>query len=850
MPSPIPSPVTDAAEQRVRGLLAQEKWRRARDELKPLVKADRARFLSLLIEANTGLARKMLANGQAAEARQVLNYLATIAPEPQLRALELEIAGQSGNLEQALPKFIAALADPAAALAEAGRFRLADSVVLAFQPLTAGDPAQARIAEETRAIHYALQAVSRSEWPAASEALRRVPHHSAFSHWARFIKGVAAFHAGENDRAIKFLQTLPADSVPAKAARAYLLLMRGTPTATTGEAPAASAAPAGAVVAAVGRLLGAPESASPLMRAEQLWREGRHVESYRAVRDSVAPFPSRGLDWTGTLSEFYFKAPHGMPEAEWRKFLYFFVELGDRGRFKSDVETMLAYRMLCLMGRTIAPADELREDWQRFLDEREDLLGSNPRLVSLAYGWLGEQLSLVRRPRGFFSGPPQLRDAEGAIAVLQRAIALDQANLAAHVQLCTVYDALRRHSERNRLLDEMTRRFPDDKQVLVRAAEGCIERSAFVKGLNYLVRARQLDQLDPRIPELTVRALREQARQQFKQHRPDRARETLAQAEPWLTDKSDDLQRSRWTALVRHAVIEQLSGQPSQAEPLLAHAREHAPSLPAHLLFAHLAYRVYAKMRQSESPCFADFRRTLRDGIRLSEIGRLLRILDFWQHETDDFRTIREERLIAKALPAALDQPFTRAETVDVVEHARDKCEFEKPLLVLVKRLLRTDARDPLARLWQLQIDRSRFYESSETRSELLSIIDEAMRRHDDASLRQARQMLRGVESPPPMPHPFGPEIDDSGFGDDDDEVEGAFGGSDELTPEIGDDWGDLIEMLRNAPNSVIRDLRKQLAGKMPTAVFDQLVAAAKGMPGPAPRGQPPSPDSGQMNIF
>lgn len=83
MSAPAPSaPQLLAAEKRATELLEHQKWRKARDELKPLVKVDRARFLPLLIQTNIGLAREMLAKGQTEEAKQVIGYLRTIASPP------------------------------------------------------------------------------------------------------------------------------------------------------------------------------------------------------------------------------------------------------------------------------------------------------------------------------------------------------------------------------------------------------------------------------------------------------------------------------------------------------------------------------------------------------------------------------------------------------------------------------------------------------------------------------------------------------------------------------------------------------------------------------------------------
>jgi len=98
-PSSAPggAPAANPQEQRAREFLAQGRFRKARDELKILCKADRARYLPLLVEANVGLAREMMSKGQVSEAQQVVAYLKTIATPEQLRVVELELAGKTGD---------------------------------------------------------------------------------------------------------------------------------------------------------------------------------------------------------------------------------------------------------------------------------------------------------------------------------------------------------------------------------------------------------------------------------------------------------------------------------------------------------------------------------------------------------------------------------------------------------------------------------------------------------------------------------------------------------------------------------------------------------------------------------
>lgn len=824
----------------MRALLGQGKWRQARNDLKPLAKADRARFLPLLIEANVGLAREMLAHGQAAQARQVLEYLATIAPAERLRALELELAAKSdASAGQSPAQLIAALADPRCALPAEQRLRLADHVVLAFEPVSAeADPAQARLAAEARVIHEALQAVSGRAWAAVSDALRGVSHRSPFSHWVVFVKGLAAFHTGEAERATKLLQSLPVGSAPAKAAEAYLCLL------DRGPAPLGAAAEAAAK--AVSRLIGSAGVSTCLMRAERLWRSGRHVESYQALRDGVAPFPSAGLDWPGVLTEFYFKAPPGLLEGDRMAFLRLFAEVFTRGRAKNAAEVMFGHRLLALVGQVIAPTEELRADWETFLREHRALHGTNARLDSLAYTWLGRQLAATRPMRPFQAGRPPMRDAKGAVEMLRRSIQLDPANLGAHLSLCGVYDALKQPSERNRLLDEMTARFPDDKHVLIRAAEGCLERKAFGKGLDYLARARQLDQLDPRIPELTVAGLCAQARGQFQQRRPEKARQALAQAEAWLTDQPADFHRSRWTLWVRHGLMERRWGEAARAEALLAQARERAPNGAAMQLYAHLTERDHMGRQASDTPFLPMLKETLRKGAppRLGEIVVLLRLLAHWRSgREDEAYVFREEEIVAAAIHRALGQPFTRAEATEAIECGCTNPEFAAPLKKLIKKLLQADPLDPQARLWRLEVREPWEFEVPMDRAELRSIVEEATRRRDEASLRKAQRILRELD----QPNPFGPDFagpeGDAEEDADDFEPDGPALPPEDLPPEMLEQFGDLIEAMRGAPESAIRDLRASAkrAG-VPDFLIDTLIAVAKGKALPPLPPVPPGP--------
>ena len=493
-------PAVIAAEQRARESLPQNQWRKAREELKPLTKMDRPRFLPLLIKANIGLSREMMAKGQVSEAQQVLSYLAGIATTEQLRTAEQELSGpatpSTGNLEKVAREFAEAAPDEK----EEVKLRRADQLVLAFRPGQEPAGIEPRILAELKAVHEGLMAASLQQWDRLGDMLRIIPHRSAFAHWTGFIKGVAAFHAGDLERAQRFLGSLPEKSVPAQAAQAYMLWL------SPASAPANGASTPRIALEGACRLLGHPGAGEFLSKAEELWKNRRNKESYRALRDGMPGFPSLSQDWTGTLTEFYFNAPHTFSESDRETYVMYFDGLLASSATKNGVEEMLALRMFAL-------GHGERQDWEGYLRLRERLRGPNPRLSSIVYTEIGRDFARYRIVTAFSAAEREPVDGGAAVNCFRKAITLDPNNLQAHLGLVELYKTLGRLSERNRLLDQMVERFPDETRVLVDAAIGCIEREAYVKALGYLEQAQSLDQLDPRIPEQIVVVRRRLARQ-------------------------------------------------------------------------------------------------------------------------------------------------------------------------------------------------------------------------------------------------------------------------------------------------------------------------------------------------
>ena len=816
-------PSVAAAERRARDYLAQGKWRKARDEVKPLVRAFRAQFLPVLIEANVGLAREMAAKGQVPEARQVMAYLATLAPAEQIRALEIEIASRSMGEGAAVAKYAGLLAEPQGNLSESGRLRLADQTVLAFEPLAEDTPAKARVAAEARAVQSALAAACGAQWDRVPELLRAIPHRSPFNHWGVFIKGLAAFHTGDFERAARLLTSLPKDSTPGRASHAYLAL--------AGRLQLDSRTPfLEATLGGICRLLGLPGFAAALVRADRLWEEGRHSQSYRLLRDTVPQFPSAGLDALGALSEFYFQAALTMSGEEQIEYVNYF----DQSLLpapKNAVEEMLGSRMAALVTSRFA-AKDLLETWERFLAARSRLYPPNSHLAALAYAWAGEKLAQPRPSRrsGAGSDGPRMVNGPAARECLQKAIESDPGHLPAYLLLCKVLETLKRTAERNRLLDEMTRRFPEEKLVLIEAARHCVGRKAFAKALDLLESARGLDRLDPQIPELMVLARIRLARRYFQDRHTDKAREVLEAGQQLLTDKPDDFLRSRWTALVRHGLLEQTHGDPGQGKVLLERARSASPFPAAFLFFAHLTHRVYSAERRGDSPFAAEVRAELGRELSAAQAGLLLRLFLYWEDAPEEPPLDNETKWMRKLLNALPKRGTTRQEARQLAELCAAG-QFGEQALALVRAVLRKDRQDPLFRLLEHSLRDEGPYGRPLSRPELESILQEARRRGDQEAIQRAEQALRSLDLPPPRPVP---DFDD--FDEDDQEEEEEDWDDDEL-PEFGDlspgapapgELSAMLSRLAGAPPAEIAEIRRSLAPQMPAFIFDMIVKMAK----------------------
>ncbi len=759
--------------------LAAGRWRKARDAFKELCKRDRVKFQPLLIEANVGLARSMLHKRLVADAQQVLEYLKTIASPETIAALESEIATASVGASKPA-------SDPVALLAEGllppnDRCRMADGLVVAFSrgTMETGNAAQAQVVADLRAIQQAIEATCLDDPDRALDLVRPLKRDSAFAHWRLFVRAVVAYQRGEFEKARQYFEQLPTDSGPGRAGAAWLLAI-GVRVDTSGQAPRLEA-----VLDAAGALSGEPGWGRVLARAEALWRADKHAASYRAVRTAKASFPSDGVDLTSALSEFYFKAATALHDDHRSPYLDMLSEIEELRREKNPTELRLIRRILCLLA-TSGPGrdfetEDMRQLWVGFLQGHERAHGANPRLASAAWCWLGEVLARPLPPPTFFRRTPKHDDSGDAIAALEKSIALDPTNIRAHLVLASVFATAKRVRDRNRLLDVMAARFPNDKGVLLAVGAACLDRKATVKATDYFARALALDRLDPTTPDLLVSAYHRLALQHMQKGRIAEGRRVMDRASEFGLNTSENLVRSRWCLAARRGVLEALYGDAPLSVVSLDEARAISPSPAAFAFFVRSAWTHYDIRRPLPASLETELKRAATEQPNVRDAVTLVQLRLYWTSEGLLPRpgTV-EESWLRRYLKAAARKPFTRDDAVSLLELLRRLHGFREETLAFTSPVLKRDPTDPLFRLYRDLLQPFPML----TRSAIENILAEARLRKDVVAEQLAHEAVGqlGMIGLAPRIWEDDDEDDDDGFDFDDEEDMDDFD-DDDLIP-------------------------------------------------------------------
>ncbi len=477
-------PTELALEQSGLEFLRFGKFRKARDAFKALNKSQPSRALPLLIEANLGLANEMMAKGLVSEANQVLAYLKTIAPA-------------SYKL------------DPTPTSKEASRDAWSAMVPLAAQRLESSTQPEARV----RAADEMILGAESPEFPGHSDAkailsaleigygaafteqtaplLRTIPRSSPFSHWVFFFKGMTAFESGDHARAADYFRKVPENSLLQSSLPALLTLCG------VAEAPQ----PAPQTVRALCAWADHPSVAEPLLLAEPLWRSKRRTKAFTLLAQKIPNlmcWGARGFkaDLTRFLTSEYanvrsedFGFGKALSEQATTKAYSRASAAFDRAYFSVEFADFSS----CAHGH-------FSEALAR-LNDMPRVVPISPAMLSRIFTRLAEQYIASAK-----SDPEDACSPPNAKKALEQAIKHDPDHLHAWLMLCDLLSMGKDTSAYHRFLDDLTKRFPTEKEVLIRNGDCCIGRSSHTKALRNFQSAAEFDSVDPRIARGIMRA--------------------------------------------------------------------------------------------------------------------------------------------------------------------------------------------------------------------------------------------------------------------------------------------------------------------------------------------------------
>lgn len=474
--------------QRAETELEAGRPQRAREGFRRLFQQDPEKYRARYVEITKQLVDLHLDQGTLGEVGILLDQLEEIGVEPsQLRARRLRLAIETRDAPM--------LAEFADDLMESSdpvqRIAVADALVLGG-------------GEAAAVVLSAITHLCRCEWEAMRNVLKSVGRKSMFAHWRLFLRGCAASYSGHSDEADACFGRLPADSVPARKAAAFKIL-HGHWLDVDEE-----------TVADACLLAGEPALAKCLPTAQHYWMRDKYAAAYQTIRRGVRDFPSLQVNARGQLTRFFQLVDTDMADEKRQRWLDSILGGNLIKSLKMDAEGYMVTNILARSQFGSSDHGLIADAWDRYQKIRRKVRGNNARFTAFAHmERANADNPEAKEMNNFYSCIP-FKDYGAMIQSLQASAKADPEFEEPALALLELYHTHGRRKEANRLLDEMTKRFPSSKTVLLKAGQACLDRNASAKGLAYLERARLLDPLDAGIQSQIRRGLREQAVAAFK----------------------------------------------------------------------------------------------------------------------------------------------------------------------------------------------------------------------------------------------------------------------------------------------------------------------------------------------
>ncbi len=718
---------------------AAGRYRRAKDAYKLLHKRDPEKYLADLTNCYKAMAAEMLEDGRPTDAEPILEHLRELTGKP---VDPVTLWNPSPP-----PAENSGVDTPTDTKTDRSRNRILgiDAAIILLSGENSTHSSENADSEQAL-VHDALKSICESRFDDATKLVRGISAKSPYASWRLFIKGLTAYYTGKDEIAISAFSRLPAETTIAEAAKPFLFLLN-----QINDKPMTAKRDEWTMRYA-GRLSGYGAVSDALARADYFCSVGRYRDALKHARKAVPDYRKSGDAVIERLRRFFEMTHFHMDEDSADKYRDVLFPHWDRETDFSSNEHWELIHIAALCCEDEGVLLDAEGFWSDYLGSQPPPGISKKRRDAEIFLHLGKKFS-EPVPSGFFFFRHKLKhrveDAQKAIDYLKQSIDLHDKDIEKYKTLLKVYTTLRKSSDRNRLLDTMITRFPEDKNVLLEAGSACLDRKAFQKGLKYLEQAVALDSLDTHALTVLMAGYILAARDAAKVRRIARMRSLMDKAVEKGIKNSPNHILDLGLLLARRAMLEYTTFNDEEGAKQEAFARQASSSQPVLDYFMYLTSDMYTTRKKL--PAHEYDQQAFSADPDMKVCLGFHSILDYaaemgLSNSTKSYEVSRIHKYAEKAYARG-------CEATEALEYA-EKCvsdEFGRLMRptakTIVLDLLKTDRKNPRYRLLNLEMsDYASSRSVSAIRKELDSIVGEAEKRGDRKTVAQARRMKQQLD--------------------------------------------------------------------------------------------------------
>ncbi|MFZ1987034.1 MAG: hypothetical protein WAU91_21660, partial [Desulfatitalea sp.] len=362
--------------------LAAKRFRQAVDAYKELFKTDPETYRPHLRAAYEGLYKQRLQKGMVQEAAMVLDQIEKLAGNrPCAESIRLWCKRKEYAKAAQVAVNVLGTAD---ALLGQDAALVADALITAFEEVPNPNGLSDPISDGLERIQSALKAIAEQSYGLALEAIKPIGLRSIFISWKWLVKGLCAFYAHEDSKALAAFEKIVAGTVPGAFGAPYArLLAQNISEEGATKEPAA--------IEAICSVAGYETIAPAIARADYLWNVQRFRDSHAHLMAALDSFPTFSIGLARTLTQFYYNAVFGMPFEKAQKYIRHLFESALGQKSGNPVERLWALRTVALYTQVYSRSDgQVLDRWEEFISLQALNYGENPKVRALVYNRLGD----------------------------------------------------------------------------------------------------------------------------------------------------------------------------------------------------------------------------------------------------------------------------------------------------------------------------------------------------------------------------------------------------------------------------------------------------------------------------